>query len=92
MVSASAAASSTGASAGASAACFVTWGFAVRRLGAVATTVYIYLVPLVTVAASALVLGERPTPAALVGMALILAGLFLSEKRGGQPKEKEMAA
>lgn len=77
---------------GASAACFVTWGFAVRRLGAVATTVYIYLVPLVTVAASALVLGERPTPAALFGMALILAGLFLSEKRGGQPKEKEMAA
>lgn len=73
---------------GASAACFVTWGFAVRKLGAVSTTVYIYLVPLVTVVASALVLGERPTPASLAGMVLILVGLFLSERHSGQ-KEKE---
>lgn len=66
---------------GASAVCFVSWSFAVRRLGPVATSVYMYLVPLVTVAASALVLSERPTPTALLGMVLILAGLIWSQKR-----------
>lgn len=46
---------------GASAACFATWNFAVKHLGAVATSTYIYLVPALTGAASALVLGE-PVP------------------------------
>ncbi|MFQ9918242.1 MAG: hypothetical protein ACLRWQ_19490 [Flavonifractor plautii] len=39
---------------GASALCFVTWGFAVGRLGAVRTSAYIYLVPVVTLVTSAL--------------------------------------
>ena len=42
---------------GASALCFVTWNFAVKALGAVKTSVYIYLVPVVTLVTSALVLG-----------------------------------
>lgn len=46
---------------GASAACFATWNFAVKHLGAVATSTYIYLVPALTGAASALVLGEPVT-------------------------------
>ena len=70
---------------GASALCFVTWNFAVRELGAVRTSIYIYLVPVITVAASALVLGERVTPLAAAGTALTLAGLLLSQ-RGGTPK------
>ena len=48
---------------GASALCFVTWNFAVKVLGAVKTSVYIYMVPVITVAPSALVLrgaGHRP--------------------------------
>lgn len=66
---------------GASALCFVTWNFAVKELGAVKTSVYIYLVPVVTVATSALVLGERLTPLSGVGTGLTLAGLLLSEYR-----------
>lgn len=66
---------------GASATCFVTWNFAVKVLGAVKTSVYIYIVPVVTMATSALILREPITPLSAVGMALTLAGLFLSERK-----------
>lgn len=66
---------------GASATCFVTWNFAVKVLGAVKTSVYIYIVPVVTMATSALILHEPITPLSGLGMALTLAGLFLSERR-----------
>ncbi len=65
---------------GASALCFVTWNFGVKVLGAVKTSVYIYLVPVVTVLTSVLVLHERITLLAGIGTVLTLAGLFLSEK------------
>lgn len=52
---------------GASALCFLTWNKAVGILGAVKTSVYIYIVPVITVAASALVLNEKITWAILTG-------------------------
>lgn len=64
---------------GASALCFVTWNFAVHVLGAVKTSVYIYMVPVITVVTSALILGEPVTPLSAAGTALTLAGLLLSE-------------
>lgn len=64
---------------GASALCFVTWNTAVRRLGSVKTSLYIYMVPVITAAASALILHEHITAAAICGIALTLAGLFLSQ-------------
>lgn len=64
---------------GASALCFVTWNFAVKELGAVKTSVYIYMVPVITVATSVLILQERLTLLAGIGTALTLTGLFLSE-------------
>ncbi|MDD3184081.1 MAG: DMT family transporter [Anaerostipes sp.] len=64
---------------GASALCFVTWNFAVRMLGAVKTSVYIYMVPVITVVTSILILHEQITPMAAIGTALTLVGLFLSE-------------
>lgn len=66
---------------GASALCFVTWNFAVKLLGAVRTSIYIYLVPVITVAASVLILKEPFTWATGVGTILTLAGLLLSEKK-----------
>lgn len=63
----------------ASALCFVTWTFSVRRLGAVKAALYIYLVPVVTVLTSIAVLHERVTWLSGAGMALALAGLLLSE-------------
>lgn len=65
---------------GASALCFVTWGMAVNVLGAVKTSVYIYLIPVITVITSVIVLHEKITLLAIIGMVLILLGLFLSER------------
>jgi drug/metabolite transporter (DMT)-like permease len=64
----------------ASALCFLTWNYAVHRLGPVKTSAYIYLVPVVTIVASFLLLGERITAVAAAGMALILIGMALSER------------
>lgn len=64
---------------GASALCFVTWNMAVKILGAVKTSIYIYLVPVITVVTSALILREPVTIMSGVGTVLALLGLFLSE-------------
>ena len=66
---------------GASALCFVTWNLAVRILGAVKTSIYIYLVPVITVVTSVIVLGERITWMSALGTILTLAGLFISENK-----------
>ncbi|HWT75592.1 MAG TPA: DMT family transporter [Mobilitalea sp.] len=66
---------------GASALCFVTWNYAVKLLGAVKTSVYIYLVPVVTVITSILVLHEKITRMAAIGMILTLLGLVISESK-----------
>lgn len=66
---------------GASALCFVTWNVAVGKLGAIKTSIYIYLVPVITVISAALILRERLSPAAWLGMALTLTGLAVSQKK-----------
>lgn len=65
---------------GASALCFVTWNIAVKSLGAVKTSVYIYAVPVITVITSMLVLNELLTLMTAMGTLLTLAGLFISQK------------
>ena len=70
---------------GASALCFVTWNFAVKELGAVKTSVYIYMVPVITVVTSVLILHEKLTRLAGIGTILTIVGLFLSECK---PKRK----
>ena len=74
---------------GASALCFVTWNTSVKILGAVKTSIYIYMVPAITVLTSFLVLHERITLLAVCGTALIVAGLFISEKTKKIIMEKE---
>lgn len=66
---------------GASALCFVTWNSAVRLLGAVRTSIYIYLVPVITIIASVLILHEPFTWMTGIGTVLTLTGLLLSEGR-----------
>ena len=63
----------------ASAMCFTTWNIAVRTLGTVRTSLYIYLVPVITVIVAALVLDERLTVMSASGAVLTLAGLFISQ-------------
>ena len=72
---------------GASALCFVTWNFSVKELGAVKTSVYIYMVPVITVLTSVLILHEQVTVLASIGTILTLIGLFLSEYK---PEGKNM--
>ena len=63
---------------GASALCFVTWNTAVKILGAVKTSIYLYMVPAITVITSIIVLHEKITWIAACGTVLIAAGLFIS--------------
>ncbi len=73
---------------GASALCFVTWNYAVKVLGAVKTSIYIYMVPVITVITSMLVLKETVTFLSITGTILALAGLFLSEYNRTGSKEE----
>ncbi|MEY8338842.1 DMT family transporter [Lachnospiraceae bacterium 62-35] len=73
---------------GASALCFVTWNFAVKELGPVKTSVYIYMVPVITIVMSVLLLQEPLTLLTGIGMVLTLVGLFLSEYRAEKKGEK----
>lgn len=73
---------------GASALCFVTWNAAIRLLGAVKTSVYIYLVPVITIVTSVIVLREPVTWWTGLGAFLTLLGLFLSEGRGFRRRQR----
>ncbi|MCI8797394.1 MAG: DMT family transporter [Dorea sp.] len=66
---------------GASALCFVTWNYAVKVLGAVKTSEYIYIVPVITIVTSVIVLKEEITWTAALGIGLTLIGLFVSESK-----------
>lgn len=72
----------------ASAACFVTWGVSVKRLGAAISTTYIYLVPAITTTASILLLGEPLNVPIVLGLALTIAGLLLSQRANGENASK----
>lgn len=64
---------------GASALCFVTWNMAVKILGAIKTSTYIYAVPVITVITSFLILEEPITIWSAIGTFLTLVGLFISQ-------------
>ena len=66
---------------GASALCFVTWNWSVKVLGAVKTSVYIYMVPIITAVTSATILHENITIASILGIILTLVGLFISDEK-----------
>ncbi len=59
--------------------CFVTWNQAVKKLGAIKTSVYLYLNPVITVVSSVLILHERLTGVSVLGASLTLGGMIISE-------------
>lgn len=67
--------------------CFIAWNAAVKKLGVVRTSNYIYLVPLVTLVTSSVIINEHITYIALIGTILILSGVYIAE-RGGKPKKE----
>ena len=66
---------------GASALGFLLWNISTKWIGAVKTSVYIYVSPVVTVILSMFVLGERMTAASITGSVLIFIGLIISQRR-----------
>ena len=66
---------------GASATGFLLWNLATKWIGAVKTSVYIYVSPVVTVVLSVFVLHEKMTVVSVLGSVLIFVGLVVSQKR-----------
>ncbi len=64
----------------ASLACFVLWNLCLKHLGAVSTTNYVYVIPLVTFITSAFFLDERITFVAIIGAAFIISGVYIAER------------
>lgn len=60
--------------------CFVAWNTAVKELGVVEISNYLYFVPIVTLITSAIVIDEHITMIALFGSVLILCGVYVAEK------------
>ncbi|MCE5342630.1 MAG: DMT family transporter [Eubacteriales bacterium] len=65
----------------ASALCFVMWNTAVRLIGPIKTSAYIYLTPPVTIIFAYIILNDPIHPLAIAGAALTLFGLFISQRR-----------
>ena len=69
--------------------CFSWWNVAVKKIGALSTSNYVYLNPITTIMASALFLNEPMTMMAYVGSALILLGVFFANRN---VKEDEVSS
>lgn len=59
--------------------CYWTWNVAIIKLGAVRSTNYLYINPIVAMITSYFVLNEHITSLAIIGTALILTGMYLAQ-------------
>lgn len=64
---------------GASVCCYIAWNVASNLIGVLATSVYIYVGPIVTVLLSFVILDEHITWVSCIGIFLTLLGLFVSQ-------------
>lgn len=65
----------------ASMVCYILWNVVLKNIGVVNASNYIYLNPVVTVITAAALINEKITLFAIIGMVMILCGLFMAEKR-----------
>lgn len=65
----------------ASFACFAVWSLVIKKVGAISSSNYVYLNPISTVVASALLLDEPMTAMAYVGSVLILGGVVVANRK-----------
>ncbi|MCR5085039.1 MAG: DMT family transporter [Succinivibrionaceae bacterium] len=63
----------------ASSLCFFAWSHAVALIGSVRTNIYIYAIPVITAAGATLLIAEPITMHLILGAALALGGLALSQ-------------
>jgi drug/metabolite transporter (DMT)-like permease len=71
---------------------FVFLQVGVARIGAARASAFTLLVPLFGVALSIVFLGERPSPLAIAGGVVVLAGLWLIQTDGGASPTPEAVA
>jgi drug/metabolite transporter (DMT)-like permease len=64
-----------------SALCFLLWNMAIRTIGVLKTSLYIYSIPLVTLIISVIFLDEKITLMGAVGMFLVVAGMLLGARQ-----------
>lgn len=60
---------------------FIVWAWANKGLGAIRTNNYLYFQPIVTLVASALILGEKVTAVGYIGCVMILLGVWLGDRK-----------
>lgn len=72
----------------ASALCFITWNFSVKKLGVLKASVYLYASPVITIIFAAILLKERMTIKQIIGTVFVLFGLVLSEGQVFKRREK----
>lgn len=60
---------------------FLAWNWALKQLGAVVATNYVYLNPVTTIVFAWLILSEQITPWFILGTLLILFGMYLADRR-----------
>lgn len=61
--------------------CFLAWNWAMKKLGAVVATNYVYFNPVTTILFAWLILSEQITIFFIIGTLLILLGMYLADKR-----------
>lgn len=61
-----------------SALCYLMWNAALTNIGAMKANLYVYGVPVVTMIASAIFLGEAITLSGVIGVVLVVGGMLLS--------------
>lgn len=59
---------------------FIIWAFTIKGLGAIKANNYLYIQPIITLIASALLLGEKVSIVGYVGCSLILLGVWISDR------------
>lgn len=71
----------------ASAVCFMTWNRCVDRLGAIVTSKYLFVMPVITLVGQVIYNSSQIGGTAVLGMALILAGLGVTQVDFGKLKK-----
>ena len=64
---------------GASTTAFLIWGYIIKKLGTITANNYLYIQPIVTLIVSALVIHEQVSFVGILGIVLIIGGLWLGD-------------
>ena len=61
--------------------CYIGWNYAIRKIGAVRPTIYIYFSPLITIVASSLIIDEPLKITTIAGTVITIIGVYVSQRK-----------